>query len=146
MPVAFPTVPPWLAWWLIEYSKNIKEVPGNTHSERILEYHTHTTLKSTTDEIPWCSAAMCCCFDEIGLGSPRSAAARSWIGFGQKLKEFRLGAIAVFERGDPNSISGHVAIALNEDNGIVTVIGGNQSNSISITKFPKTKLIAYMWP
>jgi uncharacterized protein (TIGR02594 family) len=138
--------PPWLAWWIVEYSKNVKEIPGTGHNDRILHYHSYTKLKVTADEIPWCSAAMCCCFEELGIGSPKSAAARSWLGFGLRLKEFKLGAICVFERGDPNSISGHVAVALAEDDKIITVIGGNQSNAITITKFPKSKLIAYLWP
>ncbi len=80
------------------------------------------------------------------MGSTKSAAARSWLGYGSRLKEFQLGAIAVFERGDPDSVSGHVAIALQEDNNVVTVIGGNQANAVSIAKFPKAKLICYVWP
>lgn len=144
--MAMPTVPPWLAWWLVELSKNIKEVPGTEASGRIISYHNHTTLKATSDEVAWCSAAMCCCFDELGLASTRSAAARSWLGYGVKLKAFKLGAIAVFERGPTESLAGHVAIALSEDNNLVQVIGGNQGNAISIAKFPKSKLIAYMWP
>lgn len=127
-------------------SKNVKEVPGASSAGRIISYHQHTSLKATNDEVPWCSAAMCCCFEELGLTSTKSAAARSWLGYGTRLKEFKLGAIAIFERGTPESMSGHVGIALNEDNNVVQVIGGNQSNAVSIMKFPKAKLIAYMWP
>ncbi len=140
------SIPLWLNWWLVEYSHNIKEIPGTENSGRILSYHSHTTLKATNDEVPWCSAAMCCCFDEIGIGGTGSALARSWLNFGTKLKDFRLGAIAVFERGEPDSLSGHVACALSEDGGLITVIGGNQSNAISIAKYPKARLISYQWP
>jgi hypothetical protein len=32
------------------------EVPGTQNNPRILEYHATTTLKATTDEVPWCSS------------------------------------------------------------------------------------------
>ncbi len=139
-------LPPWLNWWMRELANNVKEVPGSPSAGRIIEYHSHTTLRATSDEIPWCSAAMCCAMHECGLSSTQSAAARSWLGFGIRLKSFQLGAIAIFERGAPESLSGHVAIALSEDNGVVTCIGGNQSNAVAVAKYPKSKLIAYMWP
>jgi uncharacterized protein (TIGR02594 family) len=142
-----PSVPPWLAWCLIEFAKNIKEKAGNEHHQRILEYHKHTTLKATTDEVSWCSAALCCCFDEIGIGGTGSAAARSWINFGVRLKEFRLGAVAVLDRHDANNpLAAHVGVALCEDETTITLVSGNHNNQWTIAKFPKSKLIGYFWP
>ena len=138
-------VVPWISWWIKELAMNVNELSGFVHSERIIQYHSYTTLKATDDETPWCSAAMCACFAECGLDHTKSAAAKSWASYGLPLSAFVLGAIAVFERGGHVGAA-HVAIALAEDNGIVTVIGGNQKDAVSIENYPKSKLIAYRWP
>jgi uncharacterized protein (TIGR02594 family) len=137
---------PWISWMIYEMATNVREIPGIEANPDIIRYHSYTTLKATSDEIPWCSSALCACFEEIGLDSPRSAAARSWLTWGMPCSAFVLGSVAIFERGKPNSGSGHVAIALAENNGVITCIGGNQSNTINIQDFPKTQLLGYRWP
>lgn len=142
---AVKNFPPWVAWWMMEYSKNIKEVAGNLHSPRILKYHSFTSLKATSDEVPWCSAAMCACMEELEIPSTKSAAAISWADWGAPIKDFTFGAIAVFKR-EGHKTSAHVAIALKENQDSIMIIGGNQSNAITIQAMPKNKLICYRWP
>ena len=137
---------PWVTWGLIELSQNIRETKGTIHHPRIIEYHHSTTLKATEDEVSWCSSAINCCMLECGLPGTMSALARSWLGWGEELSEFRFGAIAVFWRGEPHSVKGHVGIALAEESGIITLLGGNQGNAFSIAKYPKSQLLSYRWP
>ena len=51
----------------------------------------------------------------------------------------------VFKRGN-SSWQGHVAFYLGETAGRIYVLGGNQSNSVSVTSYPKSKLLGYRTP
>lgn len=66
-------------------------------------------------------------------------AAINWLKFGRSSKP-RLGAILVFHRGDPKNWQGHVGFYVGEDRDFYHVLGGNQSNTVSISKIVKTKL------
>lgn len=141
----FSPLVPWLSWGINELQFNVAEIPGKEANPRILAYHQCVTLKSTSDEVPWCSAALNCCMYECGLKGTNSALARSWLGWGMPIN-FRQGAIAVFWRVRPDGPEGHVGIALAQDLSTVTILGGNQGNAWSITKMPKHKLLGYRWP
>lgn len=124
-----------------------KETLGSKHNPRILEYHKSTLLSATTDEVPWCSSFVNWVLFQSGFkGVPRSAAARSWIGFGENIKDPKMGCIVVLSRGN-SSISGHVGFYVGDGaSGHVKILGGNQGDSVSIVEFPKSRIIACRWP
>lgn len=136
---------PWLNWALREYSNGVIEIPGSKHNQRIIHYHSYTSLKATEDEVPWCASFMCAALEESGLNSPKSARARDFEKYGTACK-FNLGVIAVFWRVSPTSGNGHVGIALRETDKVVTVLGGNQGDSVSIKDYSKSQLLGYRWP
>lgn len=128
-----------------ELASGVREVPGARHNPRIVEYHAATTLRATSDEVPWCSAFVNWCLLEAGEPGTRSAAARSWLRWGVALEVPRYGAVAVLSRGaDP--ARGHVGFFLRERDDAVLVLGGNQGNAISIAAFPRTRVLAFRWP
>lgn len=118
-----------------------KESIGDAHNERIIFYHSFTTLKATDDESPWCSSFVCCMAELAGFNSTRSARAKSWIDFGiQGIG--RLGDLAIFSRAS----GGHVAFVnkdYKEGDEYIECLGGNQSDSVCISKYPKSKLLAF---
>lgn len=57
----------------------------------------------------------------------------------------RFGDIVIFSRGNSN-VYGHVAFFISWDSNYVTVLGGNQSDSVSITKIPRSKLLGFRRP
>jgi uncharacterized protein (TIGR02594 family) len=125
------------------------EVPGACANPRIIEYATHTVLEATSDEVPWCSSLANFVVDTAGFKGTESAAARSWLNWGVALNKPIVGCIVVFERktvDNPNSA--HVAICDHADisNGIIRVIGGNQSDSVSIARYPVAKVLGYRSP
>lgn len=71
--------------------------------------------------------------------------ARSWLDFGTPCEPV-LGAVLVFWRGSPQGHSGHVGFYIGEDDSHYYVLGGNQSNSVSITKISKTRLLGARFP
>ena len=99
-------------------------------------------------QIPWCGDFVETCIgltlaNEILPGNPYLA--RNWAKFGQKV-EPTLGAIGVFWRGTPSGINGHVAFIVGKGNGVWYILGGNQSNSISVTTIATTRTLATRWP
>jgi uncharacterized protein (TIGR02594 family) len=118
------------------------EVPGTQNNPRILEYHATTTLKATTDEVPWCSSFVNWCCVQAGIKGTNSAAARSWLKWGKQLKQPVEGCVAVFKRGsDP--AAGHVAFFVKQDGDFIYVLGGNQGGTVKISKYKASDLLEY---
>ena len=121
---------------------NVKEVKGKNHNPRILQYHNSTSLKASTDEIPWCSAFTNFIVQKCKAKGTDSAMARSWEKWGKLLKKPVPGCLVVLSRGaDPKF--GHVAFYLYETKKNIYVIGGNQGDAVSISSYPKSKLVCY---
>lgn len=96
------------------------------------------------DEVPWCASFLSGVLEELGILSARSAWARSYAIWGQKLGGPAVGAIVVFERGPS---SGHVAIVAGKDaRGNLVCIGANQSDTVKASPFAIGRVIAYRWP
>jgi uncharacterized protein (TIGR02594 family) len=135
-----------MPWFKIaENEKGIKEIAGTKHNSRIIEYHKSTTLKATTDEVPWCSSFANWCMKKAGLKGTESAAARSWCKWGKKLSEPRKGCIVIFRRGN-NPKAGHVAFYDHEDENYIYVLGGNQGDVVKVSPYKKGDVLDYRWP
>lgn len=99
----------------------------------------------TSDEIAWCAAYVGACLERAGLASTRSLLARSYLKWGDTLAEPRMGAVAVLSRGsDPGK--GHVGFWLGEADDTVVLLGGNQTNAVSVARFPKSRVLSLRWP
>lgn len=138
--------PKWYQIACREMATGVDEIPGpSQHNPRIVEYHEATTLKATDDETPWCSSFVNWCMMKAGVPRTNSAAARSWLKWGQPLDQPRLGCVVVFER-PPQPTSGHVAFfeALSGDR--IRALGGNQGNQVNISAYRANQLLGYRWP
>nr|DAO37976.1 MAG TPA: Tail associated lysozyme [Caudoviricetes sp.] len=99
----------------------------------------------TDDDIPWCGLAVA---HWIGATLPKEAlpsnplSALAWGKFGRSLSTASLGAILVFKRTG----GGHVGLYVGEDATHYHVLGGNQQNSVSITRIEKGRLEDMRWP
>jgi uncharacterized protein (TIGR02594 family) len=127
----------------------VRELPGVATHPRIATYYQHTNLGGEPEDgaVAWCSAAMCCWIDEAGYIATSRANARSWLGWGEALKQPRLGCIVVFSRGNPSGKQGHVAIYVSPGReGHVVVLGGNQGGAVSFQNYPSARILGYRWP
>lgn len=126
----------------------IDEVRGAGDNPRIVEYHRTTTLPgplASQDETPWCSNFVNWSVTQSGIRGTNSALARSWLSWGQPIDRPRRGAVTVFRRGtDPKK--GHVAFYWGQSGERILVLGGNQSDQVSISGYPKADLLAFRWP
>ena len=58
----------------------------------------------------------------------------------------RVGAIAVFWRGRPDSWTGHVGFVVGETASHIVLLGGNQSNAVNVMKIKRKRFLGARWP
>lgn len=98
--------------------------------------------------LPWCGDFAETCIavtlpDEPLPTNPYLA--RNWLKLGSAIKP-TLGAVLVFWRGSKTGTSGHVGFAVGESGSSYYVIGGNQSNAITVAPISKARLLGVRWP
>jgi len=123
-----------------------KEKPGPNDNPLILGWAKEVGLSQvyTDDEIPWCGlfvAVVCKRADKPIDNQPLWA--RSWADYGGKSPHASLGDILVFQR--PGG-GGHVGFYIAEDTSAYHVLGGNQSDAVTIARIAKTRCIAVRRP
>jgi len=69
--------------------------------------------------------------------------ARNWSTFGNAADKAQLGDVLVFRRAES---SGHVGLYVGEDYGAYHVLGGNQSDGVTITRIARDRGIAVRRP
>lgn len=121
------------------------EEPGSKNNPTILAWAKEVGVDKfyTADSIPWCGLWMAVIADRSGWTPPKSPLwALSWSNFGEYVKESpkpnapSLGDVLVFVRNG----GGHVGLYVGEDVSSFYVLGGNQSDSVSIARIVKSRL------
>ena len=133
-----PMVPPWV-----------------TEARRFLGLHEVKNAKALdkglrldASEIAWCGAFVGMVVATALPKEPMPAnplSSRNWLKFGKPLDDPQIGAIAVFWRGSKNGWQGHVGIVVGHDKTHLHILGGNQSDSVSIARIAKTRLLGHRW-
>lgn len=124
----------------------VHETPGTDATARIVEYHSTTTLKATSDEVAWCSSFANWVVKQSGEKGTGSAAARSWLDWGKPVMVPYPGCIVILERKTAdNPHSAHVAFYTcdDKDPAYIQAIGGNQGDKVRMSRFPKHQIIGY---
>lgn len=124
----------------------VKEIPGQEHEKRIVEYAKEAGFKNITDdETPWCSIFVNWCCKEAGLQRTHRANARSWLTVGKPVDDPVPGDIVIFWREKPDSWKGHVGLFMgfSKNRSIVFCLGGNQKNAVSIQGFDSNTVLGF---
>jgi uncharacterized protein (TIGR02594 family) len=119
---------------------DVSEISGGAHNPRIIEYHSATSLKSTSDEVPWCASFVNWVLRECGIHGTDSAMARSFINWGIDSTGKR-GDIVVLSRGR-STMFGHVGFLWNKSAKHIQILGGNQSDKVKLSSFPVGRIVA----
>lgn len=117
----------------------VKEIVGKQHNPEILRWAKVVGLEKTytNDEIPWCGLFMAYVCHMAGVqGVTQPLWALNWAKYGTRVSEPMLGDVLTFKRDG----GGHVGIYVGEDDTAYHVLGGNQSNSVNVTRIAKTRL------
>ena len=129
-----------------------KEISGHGSNTLITKWlkdaGASTTDLAKGDEALWCGAFVHACCSQAGVDLSLvqglvPVRARSWLKVGTPVALTNAipgHDIAVFNRGgpqDPDALGkGHVGFFVAYDNDRVSILGGNQSNSVSIDRYP----------
>jgi len=119
-----------------------REIAGAEHNHRITAYHATTMGGESPDEVSWCSSFVNAMVTRGGVTGTNSKAARSWMTWGEDC-EPEYGCVCVLWRVDPKSWQGHVGFLVGEDGGNVYMLGGNQSNRVRVSRYPKNRVLGY---
>lgn len=131
-----------------------REKPGKPANPRIREYLETTNIGSPedqSDETPWCSAFVNWVVEDfrakVNRVSPKGtgrANARSWLNWGTASPVPLRGAIVILSRGAPPA--GHVAFVVDAQENTLRIIGGNQSDAVTIAWVHKARVLGYRIP
>lgn len=136
-----------IAW----HDAGVAEIPGHAADDTILGYFQEVGRDDiTSDEVSWCAAFVGACLAKAGvavdLPHGKRLLARAYLDVGTPIEQPRVGAVAIFTRGDPNGWTGHVFFVTGWTASHIKGIGGNQRNSVCEISIPRSQLIGLRWP
>jgi uncharacterized protein (TIGR02594 family) len=140
---ALATDPPWLraAFDML----GTREIAGSKHNPKIVALFKDVGLRGITDdETAWCAVFVGSMLKKGGMPCLQSAAARSYLEWGKKTDSPKRGDVVIIKRG--TGWQGHVFFFLGIEGGKIVGIGGNQSNSVSVSSFTLRDLLGYRTP
>lgn len=128
----------------------LTEISGPQHEHFIQWCFTLCGLPNDTpDETPWCAAFLNGLAWLLRLPRSKSAAARSWAKVGipvVRLSDAVLGDVVILNRGGTADVNaagpGHVGLFAGVEGDHVILLGGNQSNRVSLTHFKISDILA----
>jgi uncharacterized protein (TIGR02594 family) len=136
----------------IEFARSYlgtKELKGSPDNPKIMEmYRTLGHDWVEHDEVAWCAAFVGHCLEKAGFPSTRKLNARSYLVWGEKIagvEQAKEGDVVVFTRGS-SAAQGHVAFFLKLAGSQVEVLGGNQSDGVTIARYAKSRLLGIRRP
>ena len=92
----------------------------------------------------WCATFMNFVLAKVGYAGTNSDAAKSFAGYGRRISEPQVGAIAVLTRGKNG---GHVGVVSGIDShGNPIIISGNHNKRVGEAVYARSRVIAYVMP
>lgn len=137
--------PVWLALARREIGQ--REGAGAADNPDVVAYYAdagHAEVKH--DDVAWCAAFVGAMLHRAGLEPSGSLMARSYLKWGSDIGAPRAGCIAVLWRNSPDAAEGHVGFVVAWSATIVTLLGGNQSDGVNETSFPRDRVLGWRWP
>jgi uncharacterized protein (TIGR02594 family) len=134
--------------WLIHAWAELgqREIAGPKSNPRIDDFiRTAGHPQVANDATAWCAAFVGACLERAGIAGTRSLMARSYLGWGQAITEPQPGDIAVLSRG-ANPTLGHVGFLVGLTNESVILLGGNQSDAVTVEAFARNRLLGVRRP
>jgi uncharacterized protein (TIGR02594 family) len=139
---------PWMR--IAQALEGESEFAGSLANPRIIEMFKVAGCPDTSDfrsdETAWCAAFANSCLRLSGYSGTNSALASSFANFGSDLGGTpQAGCVVVFWPLAGTS-TGHVGFFVGADDKSIKVLGGNQSDKVKISSFPKSKWRGFRWP
>ncbi|KIC39351.1 NlpC/P60 family protein [Leisingera sp. ANG-M7] len=133
--------------WMQEAAK-IRGLHEQRDTARLRRWFDKSVSWIDPRDVPWCGAFVATAHR---LADPHIAlpenplGARNWRDWGKSTDPVH-GATLVFWRVSPHSWQGHVGFYHGEDATHFHVLGGNQSNAVTVSRMAKERLLSSRWP
>lgn len=137
------SIPNWMP--IAQSYMGLKEISGKGSNKTIDGWFEEFGYPQFKDDTAWCSLFVMKVMKDAGYTGSTSLAARSWLKWGKSIRNPSYGCIVVFKRGN-STWQGHVAFYVKEDDKYVWVLGGNQRNSVNVSKYRKSDVLGYRVP
>jgi uncharacterized protein (TIGR02594 family) len=135
---------------LAERFIGIREVAGSVDNPQIMAMLNLDHDWPTHDEVAWCSAFLNYVAWLGRWTRSKDLRARSWLTVGKKVWSPVCGGdIVVLANNEEEAgsmdldLGGHVGLYVSSAPGFIEVLGGNQSNGVSVARFPYNRLIDF---
>ncbi len=114
----------------------VKEIEGKDHNPRIIQYSAEVGFPFRDDETPWCSIFLNWVSFKAGYIRSKSGTAFSWANVGEMVSEPQEGDVILLGKNGNIKEIYHVGLftGFTADRKCVLCLGGNQSNTVSISK------------
>ncbi len=136
--------PAWLVHAWAELGQ--REIAGPRSNPRIDDYIRRAGHPKLANEATaWCAAFVGACLERAGLPGTGSLMARSYLRWGEPATNPEPGLVAVLSRGaDP--AFGHVGFLVGLTRDRVILLGGNQSDAVTVEAFARERLLGLRRP
>lgn len=133
--------------WMAEAWRELgqSELSGSAHNPRIVAMFDELGHPDQGDETAWCAAFVGACMERAGISSTRSLRARSYLEWGVATDNPAAGAIVVLSRGSDPAL-GHVGFLVGATDAKAFVLGGNQSNAVTVAPFDRALVLGFRTP
>lgn len=123
-----------------------KEIKGKLANEKIKELYKDAGVPSVvSDEVPWCAAFVGACLARSNKPNTGTLVARDYLNYGVKLSKPEKNCIGIMKRGN-SSWEGHVGFVTDFNKDYVWMLGGNQNDSVNVSRFPRSKFLGFVNP
>lgn len=140
-PAPTQTMPPWMAE--MYRRMGLHEVQ---HKASLIDFLKIGRFLGDPASLPWCGDAVESCIAKVLPAEPLPSNpfwAQGWASFGIDVKAPLVGSVGVIRW---SAKSGHVGIVAGVEGSKVVLLGGNQSNAITLASFSRAKFTAFRWP
>lgn len=122
-----------------------KETKGQPDNPEVLKYFNALGFdgEKLKDETAWCAAFANWVLKESGLQYQNTLNARSFLKIGAPVDVPKIGDVVVLWRKRKNSVWGHVGFFIRETPDFIYILGGNQSDRVKVSAYPKGRLLEY---
>lgn len=141
VPAPAETMPPWMAE--MHRRMGLHEI---THKAKLIEFLKIGKFLGDPSKLPWCGDMVESCIAKVLPAEVLPANpfwAQAWTTFGINAQSPLVGSIGVIRW---SASSGHVGFVAGVEGSKIVLLGGNQSNAITLASFPREKFIAFRWP
>ena len=138
------------AFDLAQRFTSIEEMGGNVDIPQIMAMLRLDMKWPSNDEVPWCSAFVNYICYLCRHPRYKDLRARSWlrVGIGISLDQAEAGDIVIIKRGkgdqpgpENTTAQGHVGFYAGTFLGFIEILGGNQSDTVKISRYPVARLL-----